>query len=330
MRAATASTWATVRETRDVTPTIREFHVVPDEGVERWTPGSHIDVTVLIDGQPATRSYSLVGEFDPHAYRIAVKRVPNSRGGSRYMWSLPAGARLSISAPKNFFELRHGAPAYLLIAGGIGITPLVGMASALARSKSPIRMLYAARTEDELAFADELQASLGPQLVSLVDARGETIDFEKEIAHFPRHGEAYVCGPKGLMEFAQRTWAANGRPMEQLRFETFGNTGRYAPESFWVKVPRHGVEIEVPANATLLDTLLAAGVDVLYDCKRGECGLCTMDVLSVSGEIDHRDVFLSETEHHENRKVCACVSRAVKGGLVLDSAYRSNDQEQAN
>ena len=111
------------------------------------------------------------------------------------------------------------------------------------------------------------------------------------------------------------------RPLPDLRFETFGSSGRLPTQAFKLRVPRHELEIEVPANSTLLEALEAAGVQTLWDCRRGECGLCAMDVLSVDGEIDHRDVFLSDHEKKSNCRVCACVSRAV-GTLTIDSAYR--------
>lgn len=322
MRTNLNMTWATVRAVHDVTPTIREFQLVPDGGVRPWTPGSHIDVTVLVEGRPSVRSYSLVGTVDPSAYRIAVKRVPESRGGSRYLWTLAPGARLSISEPKNFFELRREAPEYLLLAGGIGVTPLVSMARALGVAQAAVRMIYVAHSEAEFAFRAELEAALGSRLTTIVGRDG--LDPAREIARLLPAAEAYVCGPIGLIEAAQAAWAAAGRPRALLRFETFGSSGHAPAQPFWVRLPRHGVEITVPPQATLLEALEAAGVDVLSDCKRGECGLCVLDVLELQGEIDHRDVFLSEAERRENRKLCACVSRAVNGGVVLDSAYRAD------
>ena len=107
-----------------------------------------------------------------------------------------------------------------------------------------------------------------------------------------------------------------------MRFETFGNSGHHAAEPFWVEIPRHQLRIEVPAERCLLDVLNDAGIDTLSDCGRGECGLCAMDVISVQGRIDHRDVFFSPHEHAGNRRLCACVSRVSGGGVVLDTAFR--------
>ena len=124
-----------------------------------------------------------------------------------------------------------------------------------------------------------------------------------------------------MLEALKRAWQAAGRPIADLRFETFGSSGRLATQSFEVRIPRHDLTITVPADCTLLDALDAAGVQTLSDCRRGECGLCAMDVLAIDGEIDHRDVFLAEHEKHEGRRICACVSRAV-GTLTIDSAWR--------
>ncbi len=311
-----------MRSTELVTPTVRQFEIAPAAGVQPWSPGSHIDVSLNVDERPATRSYSLVGELDPDVYRIAVKLSSDGRGGSRTMWSLRPGARLDISAPKNLFELAHGLPGYLLVAGGIGITPIVSMALSLARRGANVRLVYGARTDDELAYRDALSNALGDRLVTRVDVCGERVDAAAEIARLHPHAEAYVCGPLGLLDAMRRAWADAGRDPTRLRYETFANTGRHAPEPFWVRLRGEEITVDVPADSTLLDALLAAGIDVLHDCRRGECGLCALDVLDVQGEIDHRDVFLSDLEKRGGKRICACVSRVVRGGVVLDSSYR--------
>jgi vanillate O-demethylase ferredoxin subunit len=131
----------------------------------------------------------------------------------------------------------------------------------------------------------------------------------------------YVCGPVPMLDAARHAWEAAGRPAADLRYETFGNSGRFAPQAFRVRIPRHTLDIMVPAGCSLLDALEQAGVEAVSDCRRGECGLCTLDVLALDGEIDHRDVFLSEHEKQGNTRLCACVSRVV-GSVTLDSSYR--------
>jgi vanillate O-demethylase ferredoxin subunit len=183
-------------------------------------------------------------------------------------------------------------------------------------------MLYAARSAGELIYRDALQAALGERLQCLSSERGERIDLDAEIAALPPLGQLALCGPLRLMEAAREAWQRAGRPMADLRFETFGNSGRHAAEPYRVELPRHGLRFEVPAERTLLDMLDEHGVQALSDCRRGECGLCAMDIVSVQGVMDHRDVFFSAHQKQAGEKLCACVSRISGGGVVLESAYR--------
>jgi vanillate O-demethylase ferredoxin subunit len=127
-----------------------------------------------------------------------------------------------------------------------------------------------------------------------------------------------------MLDAVRRAWHARNLPPGDLRFETFAASGQFAPQPFEVSVPRLGVTLTVPENQTLLDALAQAGVEVMYDCQRGECGLCVIDILDCSGTIDHRDMFFSDAQREENKKMCACVSRVVDGNLVIDTAYRGN------
>jgi ferredoxin-NADP reductase len=322
MRAESTWTDAVVRATRDVAPNIRQIEFAPERGQVVWTAGSHIDIGVMVDGRADTRSYSLVGEPDAGCYRVAVKREEQSRGGSRFMWSLKPGSRISVSAPKNLFELQVGRPKYLLVAGGIGITPIVGMAQVLARRREEFHLYYCGRSRREMAFLLELFERLGDRLEIFAADEGHRLNIAEAIAGLARDTELYLCGPMRLLDAARQAWAGAGRPATSLRYETFANSGRHAPERFWVRVPSHGVEIVVPENKTMLDALNEAGVEVMWDCLRGECGLCAVDIVEVNGEIDHRDVFLSDHQKQENAKLCTCVSRAFSGGVVIDTGYR--------
>jgi len=334
MRTNANWTEAVVAAVRDLTPTVREILLRPAHdgaaGCGDWAPGSHLQVQVLVDGRPQTRSYSLVGAPDDTAWRIAVKRLDDGRGGSLAMWQLAPGDRLAVSGPQNHFPLDLGASAYLLVAGGIGVTPLLRMAQVLQAHqpgqgrRASVRMLYGVRSDDEQAYGDDLRSLLGEALAVRISGKGELIDFAAEIAALPPGAQMLVCGPVPMLDAARRAWEAAGRPAADLRFETFGSSGRFAPQAFRVQVPRHALDIMVPAGCSLIDALEGAGVQTLSDCRRGECGLCAMDVLAVEGEIDHRDVFLSEHEKAGNRRICACVSRVV-GAVTLDSAFRADD-----
>ena len=321
MRGTQQWTNAVITSFRDVTPSVREFTLESADPVLPYAPGSHLQFQLQVNGKDQTRSYSLVGTPDASVYRVAVKRLEDGRGGSVAMWQLAVGDRLRMSEPQNHFALDLNASAYLLVAGGIGVTPLLQMAQTLARRGSAVSMRLAARTEAELAYEPELRAALGERLRTLVSSGGERIDFAAEIAALPNDAQMFVCGPASMLDAARRAWVAAGRPVADLRYETFGSSGRWAPQSFKVAIPRQQVDITVAADCSLLDALQLAGVQTLSDCRRGECGLCAMVVLAVDGQIDHRDVFLSEHEKQQNKRICVCVSRVV-GAITLDSAYR--------
>jgi len=319
---------AGVDAVEDLSPTVRSLVLRPTNGIQPWTVGSHLRVQVDLGGRSDVRHYSLVGlpqqSRADGCYRIAVKRADPGRGGSRFMWALQPGSRVQIAGPDNQFELPVSAPHTLLVAGGIGITPILGMALTLAARGVSLRMCYAARDAGELVFADALRAALGERLQTFVDASGQRIALDAEIAALPPGAQMLVCGPVPLLQAAQEAWARAGRPAAELRFETFGSSGSRPAEAFWVRVPRHNVQVEVPADRSLLEVLAEHGVEALYDCRRGECGLCAMDIVEIQGTVDHRDVFFSAAEKRENRRLCACVSRVSGGGIVIDSAWRAD------
>jgi vanillate O-demethylase ferredoxin subunit len=313
---------ASVRAVRDLTPAIREIALAPAAGVRPYVPGSHIDVGVLIDGRMDRRSYSLVGEAQDGCYRIAVKLLPESRGGSRAMWRLRPGAPLEISAPLSSFALVPGSPETLLIAGGIGITPLRSMASVLRRRNDNFRLLYCGRARGDMAYLDELAAELGDRLVVHASGEGNRLDLGTAIERLHPAGELYLCGPLAMLEDARLLWAESGRHAATLRTESFGSSGRHPTRAFRVRVPRLDLEIEVPETKSMLDALAGAGVEILAECRRGECGLCAVDVIAADAPIDHRDVFLSAGQRAAGTKICACVSRLPGGCIAIDPAWR--------
>ena len=317
--------WQSGRVTsiRDVTPTIREFGIVLGRAAA-CPPGSHVKVQVDLGGRIDQRSYSVVGQ-EGSTLRIAVKRQPESRGGSAYMWRLRSGDALALAPPRCDFPLMHGAPHYLLLAGGVGITPMVAMAAQLAGRGTDVRMVYAARSAGEFAYGEELAGVLGDRLALFASDRGEQIDIADEIRRMHPDGELYMCGPLGLMEAVRGAWEEAGRPRAKLRYETFGSSGSHAAKAFTVKVPRLGAEVLVRENESMLDALEAAGVEVVFECRRGECGLCAVEIVEAEGEMDHRDVFLSSRQHRENRQMCACVSRVAGGSVTIEPAWRGDD-----
>ncbi len=312
-----------VTEMTPVGDNVLQIKIQGSDGTRPYTVGSHIDMQVLINGLPEIRSYSLIGKFDPaEPYTISVKRLASSRGGSKYMWGLEKGNRIKISVPQNHFELSFTADQYLLLAGGIGITPLVGMAEELKAKNKQVTMIYIGREESEMAYIPRLKKVLGDNLILHYSNTDGKYDLKQYLNYVSATSLIYLCGPLGLMNAVRQAWEESGYENANLRFETFGASGLFAPQKFMVKIPRFNKEIEVTENQSILQALNAAKVDVMYDCQKGECGLCQVDVIAYSGDIDHRDCFFSEEEKGENKKICACVSRVANGHIVIDTAYR--------
>jgi dimethylamine monooxygenase subunit B len=183
MRFVETWTQATLVATRDLTPSIREFLLLPEHFAGAAYPvGSHIEVAVTIDGRPETRSYSLVGECGADGYRIAIRRAEDSRGGSRYMWSLAPGARPAMSLPSSLLSRRH----YCLVAGGISITPIIGAAQALARRDAAFTLHYAVRSRGDAAYVDLLAGLLGDRLKLHAGDEGHRLDLEAVFGSLPR------------------------------------------------------------------------------------------------------------------------------------------------
>jgi dimethylamine monooxygenase subunit B len=322
MRYTEQWSWCTVDAVRDLTPDIREITLRPDtQPIAAYPAGSHIGVTVLIDGQPARRCYSLVGERDPDLYRIAVRLAPDSRGGSRGIWNFQPGARIEISAPTSLLDIDWARQNYCLVGGGIGITPIIGIASALRRKNIDLHLHYAVKSRANAAYLAELSTTLGERLIVHAGDEGARIDLDASFANLPHDAIAIMCGPMRMLEAARRAWNDAGRAPADLRFETFGSSGLFPTTEFRVRLKNTDAELVVLQNRSMLDVLNEAGFDVVSDCQRGECGVCAIDVVSIEGQIDHRDVFFSAQQKQGNRKICPCVSRAV-GTVTVDTLYR--------
>jgi ferredoxin-NADP reductase len=317
-----AWTTATVKAVADAARDVRQIDLEPDMPVARPEPGSHIDVIAQVQGRPERRSYSVVAAPAPGQLRIAVKQLSDGRGGSTFMGRLTVGDQLLVSRPQHLFRLAYDAPGYVLVAGGIGITPIYGMALSLARRGAPVRLLYAARSTADMPFLDKLRDVLGDALELFSSSQGQRLLLPDAFGGLPADGLAYVCGPLRLQVAAREAWESVGRPARLLRTESFGSSGRFPAEAFTVRIPRLDKTVEVPSDRTILDALLEAGVPMIADCLRGECGLCVLPVLAAAGIVDHRDAFLSPAQQQENAAICTCVSRAVGCDLVLDTFDR--------
>jgi ferredoxin-NADP reductase len=300
---------------------VRMLTFAVEGALPMFDPGSHSQIRVSIAGQPAIRTYTLLPS-PAGTLRIAVKLHENSRGGSRFIWAMKPGEETEMTVPQNRFELSWRASKYLLIAGGIGITPIYGMAQALAERNADFRLFHAARSRAMMAFADTIAAIAGQRATFLAQDEGQNIDFASEFSSLDGDTELYICGPVGMLNAAREAWIAAGLKPSRFRYEVFGDSGLFAEQEFSVEIPSKGAIVTVRSDQSMLDALCDAGIDMIYDCQRGECGLCAVTILEANGQIDHRDVFFSAEEKRENHKICACVSRLAGGKLVIDTGYR--------
>ncbi|MBR0565384.1 oxidoreductase [Azoarcus sp. L1K30] len=317
-----------ISDIRAETPLIRTLHLRAPGGnsLPPFSPGAHLRVS--IPGLADARCYSLVtfatdaAGFDaPPSYRLGVRLEADSSGGSRYMHGLAVGDTISVTGPKNDFPL-HAATAgeaeTVLIAGGIGITPIASMASALQAAGRPWSMHYSGRSIDQLAFRDELATLAGSALHLHADDDPDTrLDIGSLLDHLSPSQHLYVCGPKGMIDAVIDGARTRGWPASHVHFELFAAAAPLAGDRpFELELRQSGQVLTVPADKTILEVLEEAGCDPMYDCKRGECGVCTATVLE--GEPEHRDYFLSDAEKASGKLIQICISRAKSARLVLD------------
>ena len=281
----------------------------------RWTPGAHLEVVV----GDFTRKYSLCGmQEDQRRLQFAVLHDPHGRGGSSYIHAhVRPGTLIDIRGPKNHFRLDESALSYLLIAGGIGITPIVAMADRLKRSGRNYEIHYAGRSLERMAFLARLQRDHGNQLHLYPSQDGQRLDLRTCLNRVGPAGQVYACGPERLLNNLldlTRDWPSN-----LLHIERFSASGTQLDPSheigFDVELQDSGLTVHVPPEKTTLQALREAGVDVQSDCEEGLCGTC--EVRLVEGEIDHRDTVLTQSERQETRRVMVCCSRARSGKIVL-------------
>jgi dimethylamine monooxygenase subunit B len=308
---------ATVEAIRDVAPDVRAFRLLVEGDAISFEPGGHIDVEVQVAGVTQVRSYSFFSVGGEAGLVVAVKLAVRGHGGSAYMWSLTVGARLRVRRARNTLPVSYGSDRYVLVAGGIGITPLIAVARALREAGKALSLHYCVRKVEVAPFLPELHALLGDDLIVHASDAGDHLDIEALVSLADANTVHYVCGPLGLMEAVNRAWHRRELPRKNLRFETFGNSGQLPTGTFEVLVHETGVRLLVPETESLLDALIAAGQDIMYECRRGECGLCKVEIDSVEGEIDHRDVFLSDHERAANAAMCCCVSRVHGGSIAI-------------
>lgn len=295
--------------------------IAADNGhLPRFEPGAHIDVHIpggLI------RQYSLCSlSTDPRSYEIAVLREPASRGGSVAMHDrVQTGDTLRISAPRNHFPLRPNASKSLLLAGGIGVTPLLCMAQHLSASGADFGMHYWSRTRARTAFYERIQRSAFAADVAFHFDDGpsnQLLPLEAALADGCDDWDVYLCGPAGFITAAREAAQQRGWTADRIHLEYFTPQAGRLPDSaaFEIELARSGRVLRVPANKTVAQVLAEHSVNIPLSCEQGVCGTCLTRILS--GIPDHRDLVLTPEEHARNDQFTPCCSRALSPRLVLD------------
>ncbi len=296
---------------------IRQFELRSTDGTDLapFTAGAHIEV--LPPGGGPTRKYSLCNDpAERDRYVIAVKREAAGRGGSVAMADrLKVGDLLHAGAPRNDFPLVPSPAGYTLIAGGIGITPILSMARHLKATGGRFKLYYLTRSRSHTAFHAELSQ---PQFRGIVTIHHDDGDPDKTLDLWPvlekPRGQVYCCGPRGLMQAVRDMtghWSSAA-----VHFEAFQDATASAADDqpFAVTLKASGQRVEVPVGTSILDALRGAGLTVPSSCESGTCGSCKTKL--VSGDVDHRDLVLADYEKANH--IMVCVSRAQTGDLVID------------
>lgn len=273
-----------------------------------WEPGAHLDL-VLPSG--LVRQYSLCGDpEDSSSYTVATRLVEDGRGGSREVHEqLQEGTEVEVRGPRNRFPLVD-APAYVFVAGGIGVTPVLPMLRAV-RDSADWRLLYGGRTRASMPFLEEIEKLDRTRVTVVAEDEDGLPDLDALFADLPAGTAVYCCGPEGLMAAVEARVPEGGTVhLERFTARAPGS----GDSSFEVELRRSGRTVTVPADSTVLAAVRAELPDTLYSCEQGFCGTCQQRVLE--GEIEHRDELLTDAERDDSMLIC--VSRARGERIVLD------------
>ncbi|RRN63812.1 PDR/VanB family oxidoreductase [Caulobacter sp. 602-1] len=283
-----------------------------------FTAGAHVDLHVA---PGLVRQYSLLGDpAVPDRYRLAILLDPASRGGSRAAHRLlTPGAYVKVGAPRNHFPLAEAATRSVLVGGGIGITPMLAMAHALARRGDAFELRYCTRSAARTAFLDELAKAPFANQVRVHHDDAEPAQRFSPAQDLPSPAAGlhlYVCGPAGFMDWVIEQARALGYPEGAIHREYFSAEVDTSGGAFEVVAARSGKTLRVGEGVSIVAALAAQGVDIEVSCEEGVCGTCLVNVLE--GEVDHRDVYLTDAEKAAHDQMLVCCSRAKSARLVLD------------
>jgi len=312
----------TVTQITAPSPGIRSLVLARNgEMLPGWEAGAHVMLR-LPNGD--ARAYSLVNLSTapaatraPTQYRLGVRLETASKGGSAFVHGLGVGDVVSVSPPVNDFPLDDHHGETVLLAGGIGVTPITAMVATLGAQGRHFRLHYLARSEADMAFRSELRAIAGERFLPHFDDRDGVFDLASLMRGMTDGQPLYLCGPRPLIDAAIGLAEALGWAAGRLRFELFAAAApQTGDRAFELELRASGRTLTVEAGQTIVAAMLEAGLDPLYDCQRGDCGICQATVLE--GVPDHRDTVLSAAERAAGRLIQICVSRAASPRLVLD------------
>jgi ferredoxin-NADP reductase len=299
---------------------IKRFDLVPEQGgpLPCFAAGAHVILSMTEGARTWRNPYSLMGsQTDLSRYSISVLRTPNSRGGSHFLHDrVSHGTRISVSPPINLFPLELSGRHHLLIAGGIGITPMMSMAEQLDRLGASFALHYSVREPTRAAYADQLARQFGERVLLYCDSAGEQLPLDALLDQQPLGTHLYVCGPEPMIDWVLDRAESAGWPAENIHFERF--TAPASGRPFTVRLAHSGRSLKVGEQETILDAIEAAGLDAPHLCRGGACGQCVTEVLSASGPLLHQDHFLTPEQHRAGRQIMICVSRCQGDELVLE------------
>lgn len=307
---------ARVHDIRHVSDDVKIFRLTTDKGerLPGFSPGSHILVRTNLTGPPRFNAYSLISDpWDMGPYEIAVLRRQDSHGGSVFLHDhVRAGSLLDITYPNNSFAINSLATRHILIAGGIGATPFITYARHFARTRADFELHYAVKSVNTAPFHPHFAASV-PHYAPYSAADGNRIVVGDVLKRAPTGAHAYVCGPRSLIDDVISAAKRLNWPRTHVHYELFDRSEGGEPFDF--ELNRSGLTGSVPRHGTLLEALESSGVDIPYGCRSGACGLCATGV--VSGDIEHRDCYLSDHQKQSGAVLLPCVSRG-RDKIVLD------------
>jgi len=310
----------TITGIRQLTPRVRayEFKHCDDIALPRVKAGAHLQVPVqLSSGETEFRHYTICSNpAREDIYEIAVLRKDEGKGGSQAIHEfLQLGMMLNCKPPQNFFQIHDDDRPAVLIAGGIGITPIKPMAQALKYRGSEFEIHYAGRSLTEMAFSDRLQYEFNSRLHLYAADEGMRINLKDVLTQAPDDAVFYACGPQGLLDQLLVEAESNGISPECVRFEHFSASAVNDAKLFTVELAQSGKQIKVGKDQSILDAVLMEGIEMAHSCKSGECKSCAVTVLE--GEPIHLDNCLSDSEKNQQKLMCPCVSRSQGERLVL-------------